>query len=294
MNFFIFVFLLGGISQVTQAKETLFEGYSKIISNGQHIGYSIVRYQVDLKKKQWIATTFLRTNPEGGGINEKLTAVATDDMTPVSYDYTFSVAGGVNKTVDAKFSGGKMQATINETGKPVQKVNIKVPKGAFLSSFLVYVMSKSPKGLAADTKYNYEAIAEEDASLQKGMAFIKSLEEFNGRKAYRILNEFKGSQFISFVNLKGEILATQTVTPSGGPSSELVADPKLATEKMNVPGPVLKTIFGEIPAGQANELSKKSPPAPPPGSSTDETSGKTDGVLPGKKLILKNAPSSGK
>jgi hypothetical protein len=52
-------------------------------------------------------------------------------------------------------------------------------------------MLKSPQGLKPDTKYDYQAIAEEDAAVVKGMAFVKTPEDFNGLKALKVLNEFK-------------------------------------------------------------------------------------------------------
>ena len=55
----------------TQAK-ILFEGFFKIEAQGQHIGYYIQRYELDPKKKQFISTYFLRTNPQGGSISESL------------------------------------------------------------------------------------------------------------------------------------------------------------------------------------------------------------------------------
>lgn len=71
-------------------------------------------------------------------------------------------------------------------------------------------MLKSPKGMAPETKYDYQAIAEEDAALQKGVAFIKSVEDVGGIKAYRILNDFKGQKFISMVSEKSEVVNKST------------------------------------------------------------------------------------
>jgi hypothetical protein len=271
--------------------EILFEGYSKIVSGGVHVGYAINRYEFDPKKKEFVSISFLKTNELGGNITESLKAVAKDDLTPVSYSYT-TLIGNMPKTIDAKFSKGKMTATVKD-GDKVSKINRDLPKGSFLSTFLAYVILKSPKGMTLDTKYDYQAIAEEDAMMQKGIALIKSQEESNGIKAYRILNEFKATKFVSLVTERGEILSTKS--PVQSIATELVPQSSMATNGFPVPTALLKQLFSEVPLGVQNEIAKKyqsnpkafvsqnevsSAPAPTP-------SAKQHGVPPGKGLILK-------
>lgn len=246
------------ISHAVRA-EVLFEGYSKINSGGVHIGYAIIRYDFDAKKKQFIASTFLKTNDFGGNLTESLKAVASEDLKPVSYQYT-TLTGKVVKTIDGKVEKGKLVAVVKD-GDKSERIVKDLPKGAFFSSFLAYVMLKSPQGFKSDNKYDYEAIAEEDAALYKGVAYVKNLQDYNGLKAFQVLNEFKGTKFISFVSERGEVLSTKS--PLQGISTELVAQPTLATAGMTVPAPTLKTLFGEVPTGQKNEVSNKAK-APPP------------------------------
>ena len=40
--------------------DVLFEGYSKVIVNGQHTGYVISRYEFDSKKNQFQSSYFLK------------------------------------------------------------------------------------------------------------------------------------------------------------------------------------------------------------------------------------------
>ena len=60
-------------------------------------------------------------------------------------------------------------------------------------------------------KYAYQAIAEEDANLYKGEAFVKSEETMKGLKTFKILNTYKGVQYISFMTAQGEVIATDSV-----------------------------------------------------------------------------------
>lgn len=240
---------------VAQA-QVLFEGYSKVTSSGVHIGYAIAKYEFDVKKKQFIATTFIKTNELGGNLTESLKSVATENFAPISYSYT-TLMGNVAKTIDAKFEKNKMTAVINEGNKKNTIIkDLPKDKDIFLSSLLAYyILKKNPKGLSADSNYQYDAIAEEDASIQRGVVIIKPKEDLAGNSVFRVLNEFKGIKFISFVNDKGEILMTKT--PLTGINTELVADPNLATDKISVPTEIIKNLFGNIPAGKIHQLTKE-------------------------------------
>lgn len=267
--------------------DVLFEGYSKVTSGGVHIGYIITRYEFDQKKKQFIATTFLRTNQLGGDLTESLKAFSTPDFKPLSYNYT-TLSGKKVKTIDAKFEKGKMFATIKD-GQKVERVAKEMPKGTFLSSVLAYVMLNSKDGFKAGTKYNYDAVAEEDAAVNKGIAIVKNPEDYNGIKVSKVLNEFKNGKFISYVTDHAEVIATKS--PVEGIGTELVAQPSQATNGLPVPAAVLKQLFGEVPTGQKNSVSK---------NAHEETPDKKQGIPGGKGVQLKGggapapAPTSAK
>jgi hypothetical protein len=267
--------------------EVLFEGYSKILSGGVHIGYSIARYEFDNKTKQFIATTFLKTNEFGGNLTESLKAYATDDMRPISYQYT-TLIGNQVKVIDAKFEKGKIIASVKDGGK-VEKVVKELPKGVFLSSFLAYLILRSPDGLKVDSTHPFQAIAEEDAAVYKGVAAVKNQEEYQGIKVFKVLNEFKGTKFISLVNDRGEVFSTKS--PVQGIATELVAKPSEATAAFPISVATLKTLFGDVPTGQINEISKRaqSQPAAPAKAAPPPT--KQQGVPAGKGIQVKGTPT---
>lgn len=254
--------------------EILFEGYSKVLSGGVHAGYIINRYEFDAKKKQFISTSFFKTGELAGNFSESLKAYASEDLKPLSYQYTFLLGKQV-KTIDAKFEKGKMVATVNDSGK-TEKIIKDLPKGVFLSTFLTYVMLKSNQGLSLDTKYDYDAIAEEDAAIYKGIAFVKNEEKFGELKAMKVLNEFKNVKFISLINQKGEVFSTKS--PAQSISTELVGQASLATGNFQVPTAILKSLFGQVPSGLANEVAKVA---------QGQIPGKQFGVPGGKGILLK-------
>ena len=261
--------------------EVLFEGYSKILSGDAPIGYVVSRYEFDGKKKQFISTYFIKTGKGPSETTESLKAIADSELAPISYEYT-SLAGKETKTIDAKFKAGTMTALVSN-GKTIQKIDKKIPKGTFLSTFLVYLMLKSKEGLRSETKYEYQAIAEEDALITKGQALVGKEEVFNGYKAFKILNTFKDSKFLSYVNDRGEILGTNAM--GQGIVTELVATPAEATTGQSYSATLLKTLFGTVPAGTQNAVSlgrkiksdEKSAPTPT----------KQQGVLQGQGVQMK-------
>lgn len=258
-----FLFLIS-FSNVSRA-EILFEGYSKILSGGVHVGYVVARYEFDNQKKIFTATSFLKIQQLNGGITESIKATASEDLKPLSYSYT-ALVGATTKVIDAKFEKNKMVATVKEGGKVV-KVSNDLPKGIFLSSFLGYVILKSPQGLKAETKYEYQAIAEEDAKIEKGIAVVKNAEPYSGIKAFRILNDFKGTKFVSYMTEKGEVLSTKS--PAQSIATELVATAAEATAKFNVSQALLSSLFGGIPEGKENAMTRAAlnsatSTAPPP------------------------------
>lgn len=245
--FFIGILALGFSPEIVLAN-VLFEGYSKINVGDKHIGYTIQRYEFDAKKKQFKSTYFIQTSTEAGGINESLVAFANDKFEPVSYQYTAKV-GDTIKIIDAKFDKGVMNATIGN-GKVSQSKQKKLAPGTFLSTFLGYLMLQ--KGYEVGRKFSYVAIAEEDAEVFNGEAFIKEQTRFKDQDVFRILNTFKDAQFVSYVNPKGEVYGT--TSPVQKITTELVAQPAEATKGLLVPAPSLKILFQAVPRGNVHSL----------------------------------------
>ncbi|WP_413585724.1 hypothetical protein [Bdellovibrio sp. HCB274] len=237
---------------LTSGAAILFEGYSKIKSGDDHIGYVISRYEFDDKKKHFISTYFIKTGKGPIETTESLKAVADSELAPISYEYT-SLAGKETKTIDAKFKAGVMTALVSTNGKG-SKIEKKIPKGTFLSTFLVYLMLKSKEGLRSETKYEYQAIAEEDAGITKGQALVGKEQLFNDFKVFKVLNTFKDSKFLSYINDRGEVIGTSAM--GTGISTELVATPVEATNGQSYSAVILKTLFGAVPAGTQNVVAR--------------------------------------
>lgn len=278
-NFIFFISLF--ISFFAKANDVLFEGYHKVISGGVHVGYSISKYEYDVKNKKFIATIFTKTGALGSDVTESTKAYADADLNPLSYEYT-ALVGKEIKTVDAKFKKNHMSAVVKEKGK-TQKIELDIPKGTFLSQFLIYLMLKSKTGLQADLNYKYKAIAEEDAKIYDGQALVQKQEKYNGYPAFKILNNFKDIKFVAYTTDRGEVLGV--VNPAQSLSLELMPKPNDATGSFGISASVLKNLFGEVPIGTNNVLSKAlkaevlQTPAP--------TNPKQEGVPPGKGIIIK-------
>jgi hypothetical protein len=258
---FIALFLL---LVTTQAKaEILFEGWSKVLSGGQHVGYVVQRYEVDPKTKVFTSTYFLKTNAFGNEVTEGVKALASENLSPISYQYTTKVGKKV-KVIDAVFDSGtpakkskkiktvtpaaggsvKMIATVTDDGKS-QKIEKTLPKETFLSTFLAYLMLQNKEGLKVGNNYEYYAVAEEDADVYKGTAFIKETTKLNGVDVFRVLNTYKDIQFINFITSKGEAVFTKT--PALHIQSELARSADEARKNIPLEEKSIRLLFGNIP-----------------------------------------------
>lgn len=228
--------------------EILFEGYSKILSGGVHIGFTVIRYSFDSNTGHFKSQYFLKTGKAGNDISESYIAEADQNFVPISYTYT-SLMPKETRTVDATFAKGNMRAKVTLNGKTTT-VTKKIPKGTFLSTFLIYVMMKQPEGLQTNNKYEYKAIAEEDADVTSGTGFVEKATKFGNFKVFKINNKFKDVMFHAYVSDRGEVVATES--PTVAISTELVAKASDATTGFSANASTLKAIFGEVPLGTKN------------------------------------------
>jgi len=234
--------------------EILFEGYSKVLLDGKHVGYIVQRYEYDTKKQEFTTAYYLKTSPVAGNITESLKARSTQALKPISFQFT-ELTGSHTKTIDAQFKNDTMTALIDDGGKK-ETISKKIPKTSFLSSFLAYVMLNGKDGIKKGVKYSYSAIAEEDATLNSGEAFISGEEPTEGINAFKILNTFKSAQFVSWCTYKGEVIATRS--PVQKISTELVATAHEATEGLTMSAAALTQLFGNVPRGVDNPIARRS------------------------------------
>lgn len=278
------LFIIATFTLSTAHADTLFEGYYRVMSGETQIGYAITRYEFDSKKKQFLSTYYLKTGKGASETTESVKAAADSELAPISYEYT-SLAGKEAKTIDARFKAGVMTASVKQ-GAKISKIEKKIPKGTFLSTFLVYLMLKSKEGLRSETKYEYSAIAEEDAAIYTGQALVGKEEMYEDIKVFKILNTFKDIKFLSYVNDRGEVVGTNAV--GQGIETKLVATPDAAITGQPYSANTLKTLFGAVPAGTANIISqrakaKEEQKNAPPAS-------KQLGVPQGQGIIIKAQP----
>lgn len=269
LRFLLAVIVIGlSLSVKPAAAGILFEGWSKVLISGKHVGYVVQRFDFDEKKKEFRSTHFLKTNADSGGLTESLVARADASFKPLGYQYTTLVMDKPT-LIDATFKGEKMTAIVTE-GKTKKTVTNNIPKGTFLSAFLGYVMLQSKDGLKKGVKYEYQGIIEESALVAKGEAYIAEEETVSGIPSFRVLNTINGSKFISLVTHKAEILGT--VSPSVGVQTILVPTMEEAIAGFGINTAALTRLFGSMPKGKENEISRRSlmpapkvPPAPAAG-----------------------------
>lgn len=277
------------LSQFSLAKDVLFDGYYKVTSADQHIGFSLVRYEFDSKTKKFYSTTLTKLKSGGTEIMESINAISEADefMSPVSYKYT-GLVGKESKIFDVQFKKGKsikdktkMTVTLTENNNKPKTTVQNIDSDVFLSSFLSYRMLRSATGIQTNSQFKYKAIAEEDAKVEMGTAKVLQEENYKGFSSFKIENTFKNNLFTSFMNDKGEPLAT--LVPDAKLTSELVAKPADAIGTIGLPEAVAKSLFGNVPMGQKNVVSQYFKNQENKGTTPG---GKQEGIPAGKGIMI--------
>lgn len=236
-SYIVIVFFLSSVAH----SNILFEGWFQVLLGSKKIGYLVEKYEfVDNKFK---CVTYLKTNAEGSNVTESLKAVAASDMGPISYEYT-SKAGDQIKVIDASFKADLMTLNIFDGTKKTQQTK-RIKKGTFLSQFLIYLILSQKDGLKVGKDFKYNAIAEEEGVAYIGSVLVKNKEPVRGRDAFRLLNEFKGEKYFTWVNPRGETLLVRQ--PDRNIDVRFAETQAEATEGLTVNSKDLALLFGKIP-----------------------------------------------
>jgi hypothetical protein len=243
------------------ANNILYEAWSKVILGGVHVGFIVQRYEFDPKKKEFIGA-YLKTSALAGSVSESLKARADSGLKPLGYQYT-ELIGGKAKTIDASFPNGALVAVLRDGDKPPVTIRKSLPKGTFLSTFLVYTMLSAKDGIKVGARYAYNAVAEEDAGVYPGEATVAGTEDVAGLAAMKVFNTFKEVRFVSYITAKGEPLSTRS--PVQSLATEVVPTMEDAVKGQSFTPNSVTAVFGDLPQGKVNPVAMKaaSPVATP-------------------------------
>ena len=250
----LFVFLVSISIAFSTNAAVLFEGYYKVTQFKKHIGFLVLRHEIDDQTKNFKTTSYIKLGKGGFDMSESYQAVSTSDLAPLSINY-LAVGDKKTKTINVTIKNQKMVGTAVEDGKTI-KINEKLPTGIFLSSALYYIMLKSKTGLKTDSKFDYAAITEEGPVVMTGTVSVdKKMVTQGTQQLLKINNRFAGSDYDNLVTPRGEVMSANT--PSTMIESELVKTKEEATTGVKVSSGTLEKIFGNIPAGTTNPLHAK-------------------------------------
>lgn len=250
----VFVLILTLIFTLHANAEILFEGYYKVTQFKKHIGFLVLRHEIDTQTNNFKTTSFIKLAKEGFDMTESYQAVSDAELAPLSVNY-LAAGDKKTKTINVTIKNQKMTGSVTEDGKTI-KVNETVPKGVFLSSALYYIMLKSKSGLKTDTKFDYSAITEEGPVVMTGTVSVdKKMVTQGTQQLLKINNRFAGSDYDNLVTTKGEVISANT--PGTMIESELVKNKDEALAGIKLPAGTLEKIFGNTPAGTTNPLHAK-------------------------------------
>ncbi len=223
--------------------KVLQEGWYKVYLGNAHMGYLAHRYEFEEKSKQFRSTYFLKFNALGGNKTESMSAIASQTLKPLSYQFT-NKEGDATKTIDATFKKDLMEGTIVSNGKS-ERIQKKLQKGTLLSSFLVYLMLQNPSGIKKNQNFSYNAIAEEDGTIYGGNVHIQDEEVILGQNTFKTINSFKGDQWISSITSDGVMLSARS--PVMGIRTELSTRAE-ATKGFPGSDKTINSVFTQVPS----------------------------------------------
>lgn len=235
---------------VASQAEIVFEGYYKVTQFKKHIGFLILRHELDSKTKNFKTTSFMRLAKNGFDMTESYQAVSDSALAPVSISYLAASDKKDTKTVEVTFKKKIMAGVVVENGKST-KINQKIDKDVFLSSALYFLMLNSKSGLKTDSKFDFSAITEEGPNILPGQVTVEPKMITQGSlQLMKVKTKFAGPDFENLITARGEVVSAYT--PATGIGSELVKSTDEALEGIKVAAGTLEKIFGDIPAGKIN------------------------------------------
>ena len=255
----VFLTLILFISQMAPAT-VVFEGYYKVSQFNNHIGFIIIKHELDAKTKNFTIQTYLRLAKKNFDMTETLKTVSDENLKPMQFSYaamdkkkTKTLDGSLK--IDAKTKKEFFSVLASEDGK---KMNINEPltKGVFFSSALFPMMMRSEKGLKTDMDVDFSAIAEETMQIHTGtMKIEKKRVTKDTFQLMKAKNSFAGSSYEVLLTDKGEVVTTSD--SSTGIKTELMRNKEEAIQDIKVNNKTLEQIFGSIPEGKINSLNVK-------------------------------------
>lgn len=234
--------------------EILFEGYYKVTQFKKHIGFLILRHEIEDKTSNFKTTSFIKLGKAGFDMTETYKVISDSELAPLSISY-LAAGDKKTKTIEVQIKNQKMTGTIVENEKTI-KLDEKIPKGVFLSSALYYIMLKSKNGLKTNSNFDYAAITEEGPVVMNGKVSIDNKMVTQGAlQLLKVSNSFAGSEYTNLITTRGEVISA--ATPATSIESELVRNKEDATQGIKLTAGTLEKIFGDTPAGTTNVYHSK-------------------------------------
>lgn len=246
--------------QIFAQASIVFEGFYKINQFKNHIGFVIIKHEVDPKTKNYTIKTYLRLAKKNFDLTETLKTVSDEKMKPVEYSYSAldknkSKTIEAQKKIDAKTKKEILSILAIEDGKKL-KFDVELNKDVFFSSALFPVMLATDSGIKTNFEFKFPAIAEETAQVFEGTTKIAA--KRITKDAFQLLkaeNSFAGSDYEVLLTDKGEIFSTND--NKTGITTELVRNKEEAIQDIKISNKTLEQIFGSMPEGKTNSLNVK-------------------------------------
>lgn len=251
------------VTGTTAGARVLFEGYYRIVRDGNHVGYVVQRDQVDDTLKQRQFTYFLWQKDSVLGIRQlAVDAVSkvesrsdgTVNFRPLSYAY-YEWNADSNVLTKGEFAKELTLTRIDlDTGKPMGKRRLPVPDSAIFSSLATQSLAAGSVKVTEGTEKTFTGFSEENDFFSEGKLAVIHAQTEAGQKILQLKSDFADDHVELFMFADGQPLGSRAMDPEilvylVESRSQAVGDLDLA--KTNI----IK-VFRQIPAGDNNPVTR--------------------------------------
>jgi hypothetical protein len=238
------------ISSSMAVAEVTFEGFYRIENAGEHVGFSVVREDMDPKTKITTVRYFIVTTDRDHKLHE-VKSISTHDahFIPLTSDYVEKTEGQAVERLHVRIDlTGKNYHYVKQQDSIQKQGNGKLKDNEFLRPMTEHVLllNHLKKGKA----YTYDVFRDDEAAHRGGQVQVLDEATVHGHKLFQILDDAEMHPQENWLADNGQVLLSRL--PKVSVTSKLVSNFEAAVGQIPFERSELLHFFPEMPKGERN------------------------------------------
>ncbi len=234
--------------------EITFEGFYRIENAGEHVGFSVVREELDPKTKISTIRYFIVTTDRDHKLHE-VRSTSTHDarLNPLTSDYIEKTEGQEVEHLHVQIKiTGKNYHYVKQEDKFKKQGDGKLKDNEFLRPMTdhVLLLNHLKKGKA----YTYDVFRDDEAAHRGGQVQVLDEATVKGHKLFQILDDSEMHPQENWLADNGQILMSRL--PKVSVTSKLVPNFEMAVGEIPFKRSDLLHFFPEMPKGEKNLIAE--------------------------------------